>query len=185
LFGSKSIIGLIPLSENFVKYSSFSAKLLIFVLYICPTTFDHKTFLILVVSGSAKINMEILKEPKILLVDDNKVNQRLAILIFHQIGFQCDVASDGKEAFEMVQQKRYDLIFMDLQMPVMDGLESTKLIRAFEADSKTLHRTIIIALSGSELQENKEECLKVGMDDFIEKPIRAEKLNKFVSQLVQ
>jgi CheY-like chemotaxis protein len=128
--------------------------------------------------------MEILKNLKILLVDDNKVNQRLAIIIFRQMGLICDVASDGKEAFEMVQQKEYDLIFMDLQMPVMDGLESTKLIRAFETDSETLHRSIIIALSGSELQENKAECLEVGMDDFIEKPIRAEKLNKFVSQLI-
>jgi CheY-like chemotaxis protein len=129
--------------------------------------------------------MKILKDLKVLLVDDNKVNQRLAKLIFSQIGLKCDVASDGKEAFEMVQQKGYDLIFMDLQMPVMDGLESTKLIRAFETDSETLHRAIIIALSGSELHENKAECLEVGMDDFIEKPIHAEKLNKFVSQLVQ
>lgn len=137
-----------------------------------------------IVSGYTKIDMEISKGLKILLVDDNKVNQRLAILIFSQIGLKCDVASDGKEAFEMYQQKEYDLIFMDLQMPVMDGLESTKLIRAFETDSETLHRAIIIALSGSEFLENRVECIEVGMDDFIGKPIRAEKLNKFVSQLV-
>lgn len=129
--------------------------------------------------------MEILKDLKILVVDDNKVNQRLAILLFRQIGFVCDVASDGKEAFELYQQKEYDLIFMDVQMPVMDGLESTKLIRAYESDTETLHRAKIIALTGSELMENKETCLEVGMDDFIEKPIHAEKLNKFVSQLVQ
>lgn len=129
--------------------------------------------------------MEILKDLKILLVDDNKVNQRLAILTFGLIGLKCNVASDGNEAFEMFQQKEYDLIFMDLQMPVMDGIESTKLIRAFEKDSETLHRAKIIALTGSELIENKETCLEVGMDDFIEKPIRAEKLNKFVSRLVQ
>jgi len=129
--------------------------------------------------------MEILKDLKILVVDDNKVNQRLAILLFRQIGFVCDVASDGKEAFELYQQKDYHLIFMDLQMPVMDGLESTKLIRAYESEAETLHRAKIIALTGSELMENKETCLEVGMDDFIEKPIHAEKLNKFVSQLVQ
>jgi CheY-like chemotaxis protein len=129
--------------------------------------------------------MEILKELKILVADDNKVNQRLATLIFRQMGLICDIASDGKEAFEMYQQKEYDLIFMDIQMPVIDGLESTKLIRAFEKDSEILHRTRIIALTGSELMENKETCLEVGMDDFIEKPIRAEKLNKFVSRLVQ
>ena len=128
--------------------------------------------------------MDILKDLKILVVDDNKVNQRLAILLFRQIGFVCDVASDGKEAFELYQQKDYNLIFMDLQMPVMDGLESTKLIRGYESDAETLHRAKIIALTGSELMENKETCLEAGMDDFIEKPIHVEKLNKFVSQLV-
>lgn len=129
--------------------------------------------------------MEILKDLKILVVDDNEVNQRLAILIFRKLGFKCDVSSDGKEAFEMYQKKAYNLIFMDLQMPVMGGLESTKLIRAFENDSETLNRATIIALTGSELQENKEACIKAGMDDLIEKPIRAEKLNQFISLLVE
>jgi CheY-like chemotaxis protein len=142
---------------------------------------DHKRdFCVL---GYTRKDMRSPEDLEILVVDDNKVNQRLAMLIFSQMGLKCDVASDGKEAFEMVQQKAYDLIFMDLQMPVLDGLESTKLIRTFETDSKTLHRAKIIALSGSELKENKVECLAVGMDDFIEKPIRVEKLNKFVSQV--
>ncbi|BBE19688.1 multi-sensor hybrid histidine kinase [Aquipluma nitroreducens] len=129
--------------------------------------------------------MEILKDLKILVVDDNEVNQRLAILIFRKMGFKCDVSSDGKEAFEMYQKKAYDLIFMDLQMPVMGGLESTKLIRAFETDSETLKRATIIALTGSELQENRESCIEVGMDDFIEKPMRVETLNKFIHPLVK
>lgn len=129
--------------------------------------------------------MEILKDLKILVVDDNEVNQRLAILIFRKMGFKCDVSSDGKEAFEMYQKKAYDLIFMDLQMPVMDGLESTKLIRAFENDSESLKRATIIALTGSELQENRDSCIEVGMDDFIEKPMRVETLNKFIHPLVK
>lgn len=129
--------------------------------------------------------MEILKDLKILVVDDNEVNQRLAILIFRKMGFKCDVSSDGKEAFEMYQKKAYDLIFMDLQMPVMGGLESTKLIRAFENDSESLKRATIIALTGSELQENRESCIEVGMDDFIEKPMRVETLNKFIHPLVK
>lgn len=128
--------------------------------------------------------MDILKDPKIMLVDDNKVNQRLAILIFRQIGFTCDIASDGKEAYEMYQQKKYDLIFMDIQMPVIDGLESTQLIRAFEKESETLHRAIIVALSGSELAENKDTCLEIGMDDYIEKPIRVESLREYISKLI-
>lgn len=128
--------------------------------------------------------MEILKDLKILVVDDNEVNQRLAIILFRKMGFKCDVSSDGKEAFEMYQKKAYDLIFMDLQMPAMGGLESTKLIRAFENDTKAPNRATIIALTGSELQENKEACLEAGMDDLIEKPVRVEKLNKFISLFV-
>ena len=89
------------------------------------------------------------------------------------------------EAFEKYQQKAYDLIFMDAQMPVMDGLESTKLIRAYEKDSGTSHRAKIIALTGSESIENREQCHEVGMDNFIEKPIRVEWLNNYLSAFAQ
>ena len=122
---------------------------------------------------------------KILLAEDNSVNQRLMALILSQLRMKIDIASDGKEAFEMYQQKAYDLIFMDVQMPVMDGLESTKLIREFEQSSGTLHRALIVALTGSELAENKDLCLEIGMDDFIEKPIRVEMLQKYISKLVE
>ena len=70
-------------------------------------------------------------------------------------------------------------------MPVMDGMEATKLIRAFERNSETLHRATIIALTGSELNENKDLCLEVGMDDFIEKPIRIESLHKYISKMIE
>jgi CheY-like chemotaxis protein len=129
--------------------------------------------------------MENLKDLKILLVDDNRVNQRLSVLIFSQLGLTCDVASNGKDAFELVQVIEYDLIFMDIHMPVMDGMEATKLIRAFERNSETLHRATIIALTGSELNENKDLCLEVGMDDFIEKPIRVESLHKYISKMIE
>jgi CheY-like chemotaxis protein len=129
--------------------------------------------------------MENLKDLKILLVDDNRVNQRLSVLIFSQLGLTCDVASNGKDAFELVQVIEYDLIFMDIHMPVMDGMEATKLIRAFERNSKTLHRATIIALTGSEFNENKDLCLEVGMDDFIEKPIRVESLHKYISKMIE
>lgn len=131
------------------------------------------------------MDMEILRDLKILLVDDNKINQRVAKLTFSQVGLKCDIASDGKEAFEMHKVKLYDLIFMDMQMPVMDGLESTRLIREFEKDSETLDRVIIVALTGSELAEKKESCIEAGMDDFIEKPIRIEWLHKYISTVIK
>ena len=129
--------------------------------------------------------MKYLKDIEILLVDDNKVNQRLMKLTLSQLVVKVDVASDGKEAFEMYQQKSYDLIFMDVQMPVMDGLESAKLIREFEKNSGASQRVLIVALTGSELTENKDACLEAGMDDFIEKPIRVEMMQKYISKLAE
>lgn len=126
--------------------------------------------------------MEIAKDLKILLVDDNRVNQRLAIFSFAQIGVKCDIAFDGKDAFEKYQLTEYDLIFMDVQMPVMDGLESTKLIRLYEKESGRLHCARIVALTGSESVENKAACLEAGMDDFVEKPIRVDWLSKYFSE---
>jgi CheY-like chemotaxis protein len=123
--------------------------------------------------------MEALKDPKILLVDDNRINQRLAKLTFSQIGLHCDIASNGKEAFEMYQLKAYDFIFMDIRMPILDGLESTKLIRTFEMDSKSLHRAKIIALSGSDLTESQNTCIESGMDDYVEKPIQVKWLSQY------
>jgi len=122
---------------------------------------------------------------KILLAEDNVVNQRLMKLILSKLKIKVDVAANGKEAFEMYQQKAYDLIFMDVQMPVLDGVESTKMIREFEQTSGSLHRVLIVALTGSELAENKDMCLEIGMDGFIEKPIRIETLHKYISRLVE
>lgn len=122
---------------------------------------------------------------KILLAEDNPVNQRLMKLILSQLKMKVDVASNGKEAYEMYQQKTYDLIFMDVQMPVLDGVESTKLIREFEQTSGSLHRALIVALTGSEIDEHKDSCFEIGMDDFIEKPIRIEMLHKYISRLIE
>lgn len=122
---------------------------------------------------------------KILLAEDNPVNQRLMKLILSQLKMNVDVASNGKEAFEMYQQKKYDLIFMDVHMPVLDGVESTKLIREFEQTCGSSHRALIVALTGSEIDDHKDSCFKIGMDDFIEKPIRIEMLHKYISILIE
>jgi len=130
-------------------------------------------------------NMRSPEDLKILLAEDNVVNQRLMKLMLSQLKLKVDIASDGKEAFEMYQQKAYDLIFMDIQMPVLDGLESTKLIREFEQASGSLQRALIIALTGSEIDEHKDSCFEIGMDGFIEKPIRIEMLQKYFARLIE
>lgn len=119
---------------------------------------------------------------KILLADDNTINQRIAVMTFRQLGVTCDVVSNGKEAFEMMQQKQYDLIFMDMQMPVMDGLQATRLIRAFEKESDTNHRAFIVALTANEISEKKDDCIEAGMDDFMEKPMQEHLLKALFSR---
>ena len=121
---------------------------------------------------------------KILLVDDNVLNQRVAVLTFNQLKLKCDLASNGKEAFEKYQQIPYDIIFMDLQMPVLDGIESAKLIRKFEQESERSEKTVIIALSGNEHADHRNTCIEVGMDDFMEKPIRIESLQAYISRFI-
>lgn len=109
---------------------------------------------------------------KILLSEDNKINQRLFTFTLAQYDLKCDVANNGLEAFEMYKQNAYDLIFMDMHMPVCDGLESTILIRQFEAENKLENKAYIVALSASLVVEHKEEYLDAGMNDYMEKPLK-------------
>jgi len=127
--------------------------------------------------------MRTIEEIKILFVDDNVINQRIASFTVRRYGLVCDFASDGKEAFEMYQKKAYDLILMDLHMPVMSGFESATRIRAFEKESESSHRVHIVALSASEVSERKGLCLECGMDDFMEKPFLGEKLIELLNQI--
>ncbi|NBD38684.1 MAG: response regulator [Verrucomicrobia bacterium] len=109
---------------------------------------------------------ELPRDLKILLVEDNAVNRMVTKRILGELGYSCDTANDGKEAFDKVIQNGYDLLFMDLQMPVMDGFEATRKIR-----ERFGQRPSIIALTASAVEGDREHCLKAGMDDYISKPI--------------
>lgn len=110
-----------------------------------------------------------LPEVKILLVDDNEVNQCVAEALMEPFGMQIDVADNGQEALNMVQKTSYDLVFMDHFMPVMDGVEATKKIRALSDES--FRKLPIIALTADAMQGVVEELLAIGMNDFASKPI--------------
>jgi len=109
---------------------------------------------------------------KILLAEDNKINQRITMLTFKHMGVQCDIASNGQEAVSMYRQKLYDLILMDMQMPVMDGIEATCQIRAFEKGIESTHRAFIVALTANDISDKRETCIEAGMDNFMEKPLQ-------------
>jgi CheY-like chemotaxis protein/HPt (histidine-containing phosphotransfer) domain-containing protein len=112
---------------------------------------------------------------RILLVEDNPVNQKLAILLLARIGYRADFANNGIEALYSVQRQRYDVVFMDMHMPEMDGLEATRRIRALDLQG---HRPWIVALTANAMQEDREICLAAGMDDFVSKPVQGRDLRR-------
>lgn len=107
---------------------------------------------------------------KILLADDNRVSQQIGWLMLENLGHTVDLAENGLEVLKMLTHSSYDIIFMDLQMPEMDGLEATiEIVRRYPPEQ----RPKIIAYTGDETC-NRELCLAVGMDDFLRKPFRVE-----------
>ena len=109
---------------------------------------------------------------RILLAEDNAVNQKLALRLFSLMGYDVDVAANGIEAVDAVERQPYDVVFMDVQMPEMDGLEATRRIRARVADGGPR----IVAMTANAMEGDREACLEAGMDDYVAKPIRVEEL---------
>jgi len=118
----------------------------------------------------------------VLLVEDNMVNRKLAILILERMGCLVDVAVNGEEGVEKFRQGRYVAIFMDCQMPVMDGYEATRAIRNLEAGGR---RTPIIAVTANAMKGDREKCLDCGMDDYIPKPLKPNDLQSAVNRWCQ
>lgn len=118
-----------------------------------------------------------------MLVEDNKLNQRLMESSLKRYGFSIDVANNGLEAVQMYQKspESYDLIIMDIMMPVMDGLEATRHIRIFE--QKKSIRVPIIALTANTFNADRERCLSYGMDEYIAKPLNMDKLSQAFKDL--
>ena len=118
---------------------------------------------------------------KVLLVEDNIDNQRLAKQIMAKAGLDVDIAANGQEAVAAARRYHYKIIFMDIQMPVMDGFESTELIRRLEA-KRGEERTPIIALTANAMKGYRQKCLEKGMDDYITKPVNPKVLLETVDK---
>jgi len=115
----------------------------------------------------------------VLVVDDNAVNQRVAMRMLERLGLRIDVAANGVEAVRMVSQLPYDAVFMDCQMPEMDGYAATREIRRMEQPGE---RIAIIAMTAEALMGARERCVAAGMDDYISKPVRLEDLTRAIEK---
>jgi len=117
----------------------------------------------------------------VLLVDDNPVNQEVGRTMMQAFGCRVDVASGGHEVLDRMESTRYDIVFMDCQMPVMDGLETTRLIRQREKQQGR-PRVTIVALTAHSADEDRSRCLEAGMDDYLGKPFRMQDLSRMMEK---
>jgi CheY-like chemotaxis protein/HPt (histidine-containing phosphotransfer) domain-containing protein len=106
---------------------------------------------------------------RVLLADDNPINQKVGVSVLQKLGYRADIAQNGIEVLQSLEQKAYDILFLDVQMPEMDGLETARRIAQRWPAEK---RPRIIAMTGNALIGDREKCLEAGMDDYITKPIR-------------
>ncbi len=118
---------------------------------------------------------------RLLLADDNAVNQKVAGMLLLRLGYRADVAANGVEVLRALQSKTYDLIFLDVQMPEMDGYETARRVTALWAAAPAA-RPRMIAMTGNAMQGDRERCLEAGMDDYISKPVRVDELRDMLER---
>jgi signal transduction histidine kinase/CheY-like chemotaxis protein len=118
----------------------------------------------------------------VLVAEDHPINQLVAKLLLEDLGFECHIVSNGQEAIEALNRSSYSLIFMDCQMPIMDGLTATGIIR--KAESATGIRTPIIAMTAHALAGDRDKCIAAGMDDYVAKPIEAKELQQTIEKWI-
>lgn len=126
---------------------------------------------------------ELLNGYRVLLVEDNLINQKITSMILKKEGCLIDLAKNGAEGFEKYKESSYDLVLMDIQMPVMDGLEATRRIREFEKSNNNQH-TLIIAVSSNALTTDRENAMASGTDGFLAKPFKREELFQLLFNLI-
>ncbi|MBE9040867.1 response regulator [Oscillatoriales cyanobacterium LEGE 11467] len=116
---------------------------------------------------------------RILLVEDTRINQKVALRMLKRLGYQADLATNGLEALEVLRRESYDIVFMDVQMPQMDGFEAT---RQIHREWKALERPWIIAMTANAMRGDREKCLEAGMNDYISKPVEVEEIARSLRQ---
>ena len=130
-------------------------------------------------SGSFAFSENAEKSVRILMAEDNPINQKVGKLILQRAGFLIDLANDGQEAIEAHKADPYDLILMDCQMPSVDGFEATRQIRQLDR-----RQPVIIAVTANALVGERDKCFEAGMNDYLSKPFQAEQLVDIVRRWI-
>jgi CheY-like chemotaxis protein len=104
----------------------------------------------------------------VVVADDNPVNRKVAVGLLKRLGYQADSAASAKDLLELLEQRVYDVVFMDVQMPEMDGLEATRRIRR---ELPTARQPRVVAMTAAAFPEDRARCLDAGMDDYVSKPV--------------
>jgi CheY-like chemotaxis protein len=134
------------------------------------------------VSGSEPPTAAAAEGAKLLLAEDNLVNQKVALKQLHKLGYKADVVNNGKEALEALERTHYSLVLMDCHMPELDGYEATARIREAERMNPGKERIRIIAMTADAMHGDREKCMAIGMDDYIAKPVRIEQLKALLEK---
>lgn len=125
------------------------------------------------------------KDIKILLAEDNVINQKVSALSLRHLGYECDIANNGKEAVDMYRKISYDLILMDMQMPELNGLEATIRIRDYEKSNQDNNLAYITAVTANSMVEDKKDCILAGMDAFLTKPFNESDLTNILFEVAK
>jgi CheY-like chemotaxis protein len=139
-------------------------------------------------SGPVKLDPKLANRLplRVLLCDDNIINQKVAVRLLQQMGYRADLAGNGVQALAALDKKPYDLVFMDVMMPEMDGLEATRQIRERQKDraSHPNYKSpiIIVAMTANAMQGDRDKCLAAGMDDYLAKPVRLEDFRSVIER---
>lgn len=144
-------------------------------------TFD-KIFKKIIPSKPDETQKGTSKKLSVLLIEDNLLNRKFAIAILKKAGYDYDIAENGKIGIKKFKEKKYDLILMDIQMPIMDGIIATKKIREIEKQRGTKDRVIIIAVTAYALENDRKNCLEAGMDEYISKPYKPFELKNIIGK---
>jgi two-component system, sensor histidine kinase len=129
-------------------------------------------------------NKQNSKRIKVLIVEDNLLNQQVVGAILKKQGFDFDVAINGRLAIEKIKKEHYDVILMDIQMPVMDGYDATRQIRQMEKENGAEKKSLIIALTANATSADRKKCLDLGMDDYLVKPFNYTQLQPILKEIL-